>query len=129
MIQSFSAGFITFVVIDYLWISTFVKPLYLKHLKDVLLLENQTLGARLVPAIAFYIIFNLILFYLSVIKTSSFKEMLVTSCMLGVFSYGTYALTNFAIIEKWNLVITLSDIAWGAFISMVTASVAYYVYN
>ena len=66
MIRSYLAGFLTFLIIDTLWIQLFVKKTYLKYLQDILLINNNQLSARLLPAILFYILFYNCLFYLSV---------------------------------------------------------------
>ena len=97
---------------------------YLKYLQDILLINNNQLSARLLPAILFYILFYNCLFYLSVIKTNSFKEALISSTIIGLITYGTYSFTNMAVIKDWNWTLTLSDLMWGPILTVITTVVA-----
>ncbi len=124
MIRSYLAGFLTFLLVDTLWIQLFVKKTYLKYLHDILLINNNQLSARLLPAILFYILFYNCLFYLSVIKTNSFKEALISSVVIGFITYGTYSFTNMAVIKDWNWTLTLSDLMWGPVLTLITTAVA-----
>ena len=129
MFKSFILGFLTFLIVDTLWIRLFVKSIYLKHLKSILLLsQGGGLSARIFPAILFYFLFYMTLFYLSVIKSENFKDMIISSLLIGLVSYGTFALTNLAVIKDWNWTLTISDLLWGPVLAAITASVAYYFY-
>ena len=124
MIRSYFAGFLTFLLVDTLWIQFFVKETYLKYLQDILLINNNQLSARLLPAILFYILFYNCLFYLSVVKTNSFKEAMISSATIGLITYGTYSFTNMAVIKDWNWTLTLSDFMWGPVLTLITTAVA-----
>ena len=41
--------------------------------------------------------------------------------MFGLFAYGTYDLTNLAVVQDWPLRLTFVDLAWGTFASAVSA--------
>jgi uncharacterized membrane protein len=42
---------------------------------------------------------------------------------VGLLAYGTYDLTNLAVIEGYTLRIALIDLAWGTFLTAITAGV------
>ena len=49
---------------------------------------------------------------------------MVRGAVLGLVAYGTYDLTNMATLKQWSVKITLIDMAWGSFVTAVTASTA-----
>lgn len=48
---------------------------------------------------------------------------------LGLVAYGTYDLTNYALLKAWPLAMTIADMAWGAAIQGFTAVVATMINN
>ncbi len=47
----------------------------------------------------------------------------------GLVAYGTYDLTNYALLRDWPLAMTVADMAWGAAIQGFTALVATLISN
>jgi uncharacterized membrane protein len=47
-----------------------------------------------------------------------------SGALLGLVAYGTYDLTNQATLKDWPWVVTLTDLAWGAFVTGAAAWVA-----
>ena len=45
--------------------------------------------------------------------------------LLGLVAYGTYNLSNLATLRNWPWELTVIDMAWGTFLSSVTASAGY----
>ena len=128
MLQSYLVGWLTFLVLDTLWIRLLVSSLYLEHVPNILSLGSSgQIKANLLPAVVFYLIYYHCLFYLSVYKASSLSESLVTGAVLGLMAYGTYVFTNHAIMKEWSWLISLSDLAWGIVLSTTIAFAAYRV--
>jgi len=48
---------------------------------------------------------------------------------LGLVAYGTYDLTNYALLKGWTLAMTVVDIAWGTVIQAITALAATLISN
>jgi uncharacterized membrane protein len=46
--------------------------------------------------------------------------------LLGLVCYATYDLTNQATLRDWSVRITVADMAWGAALTAVAATVAYF---
>ena len=55
------------------------------------------------------------LLVLAVKPSESFAQALGLGATAGLFAYGTFALTNQAILANWPWTLTLADMAWGTF--------------
>ena len=114
---------ITFGAIDFVWLSYAVDALYKPMFGDLLLQE-----IRWAPAIAFYALFVFGIVYFAVrpaLKSQSLSTASVNGLLYGAVCYGTYDLTNFATLTFWTLHVTIIDLAYGAAISCVCATLAY----
>jgi len=110
---------VVFGVIDALWLTTMGASLYRATLGDVL-----APAVRLGPAIAFYLLFPIGILVFAVapaLRSGSVAEAAAYGALLGLVTYGTYDLTNFATLRNWTLKITVIDLAYGA---AVVAAVA-----
>ena len=126
MITAFIFGFLFFIFLDSLWIYTFAKNLYLLNAFEILRMDalQQHLEVNPAPAFLFYVIYFPVLFYLAVLSDVNVKEATTRGGLVGLASYGTYALTNHAIMKQWSWALTIADISWGIFLS---GSVAFLV--
>jgi uncharacterized membrane protein len=110
---------VLFGVIDALWLTTMGASLYRATLGDVL-----APAVRLGPAIAFYLLFPIGIVVFAVtpaLRSNSAAEAAVYGAILGLVTYGTYDLTNFATLRNWTLKITVIDLAYGAVVVAVVA--------
>jgi len=41
---------------------------------------------------------------------------------LGALAYGTYAFTNYALLERWTFTFAAADLGWGIVLTGVTAA-------
>jgi uncharacterized membrane protein len=101
-----------FAAIDITWLMTMGGKLYKQTLGDILLPQ-----VFFPPAVAFYLLYPVGVIIFSVapaLKTGSLTTALTYGALFGLFTYGTYELTNFATLRNWTLQITLIDIAYGA---------------
>ena len=114
------ATIISFLVIDGVWIYFVANPLYKKHLPESFLANP----VRIVYALAFYLLFSFVLWFLFIRKaTETNTELLLNVFIFGLTSYATYSLTNMAIIREWNLNVTIPDLLWGGVISVLVTAV------
>jgi uncharacterized membrane protein len=82
---------------------------------------------NLTAAAAFYMLYaaGLVLFaVVPGLKAGSVTQGMTFGAALGLVAYGTYDLTNLAVLNGYSLRITLIDIAWGTVMSGVTAAFA-----
>ena len=110
---------VTFLAIDAVWLGLIAKDMYRRELGH-LLAPNVRWGA----AIAFYVIYIAGLLILVVLPHQSSPVLTVAAlgAVFGLVAYATYDLTNLATLTRWPLSVTLADLAWGAFVTAVTAA-------
>ncbi|MBY0109590.1 MAG: DUF2177 family protein [Candidatus Babeliaceae bacterium] len=115
-----------FIALDCLWIFFFMKDMYQEKLGVVSnmgsagILDLKTLAAIAVWAL---IVKGIILFVLP--RThGSYWYALVKGGIYGLIVYGTYELTNYAVLPNWPTEIIGYDIAWGIFICAIITAFA-----
>ncbi|HWK96865.1 MAG TPA: DUF2177 family protein [Pseudolabrys sp.] len=112
-----------FVVLDGIWLSQMGQALYKPVLGDILA-EN----VRIAPAVVFYLIYPLGIAVFAVVpalRTNSLQYALIYGALFGLFAYATYDLTNHATLRNWSSTITLIDLAWGTFVTGLSATLAF----
>jgi uncharacterized membrane protein len=109
---------VTFLAIDAVWLGLIAKDMYRRELGH-LLAPNVRWGAALV----FYVIYIAGLLVRVVLPHLRSPLLVVAAlgALFGLVAYATYDLTNLATLTRWPLSVTLADLAWGAFVTGVTA--------
>jgi uncharacterized membrane protein len=83
------------------------------------------------PAVMFYLIyaFGLVYFVISpaVQSGQSYLQTFLIGSLLGLLAYAAYDLTNHATLRDWPLIVTIVDMAWGAFLSGITSVIVVYI--
>ena len=118
---SYALALVIFAAIDIAWLMTIGGKLYRQTLGDILLTD-----LRLAPAAAFYLMYpaGLVIFAVApALKSGSIATALLYGGLFGLFTYGTYELTNYATIRNWTLQITLIDIVYGVIASALAAAI------
>ncbi len=122
-IQKYIITLTVFFFIDLVWIQYVANRLYNEYVADILI-DNP----RPLPAILFYLIHSFVLVYINAqIPTSSIFKKFTVAFLIGLTSYATYNLTNYAIIEAWHVNLLLPDILWGGILSGVSVVAAEYL--
>jgi uncharacterized membrane protein len=122
---SYIATALVFLAADAVWLTVAGAALYRPMLGD-LVLERF----RLVPAVAFYLIYiSGIVFFASssAIASGRWLTALVNGALFGFFAYATYDLTNQATLKAWPLTITIVDLCWGTVLTGVAAALGYII--
>jgi uncharacterized membrane protein len=112
---TYVATLVIFAAIDAVWLGLVSASMYRQTLGDILL-DKFRVG----PALAFYFLNIVGLMVFAVPSTpmpKSWRHALIFGALYGVFTYATYDLTSYATLRAWTLRLTLTDIAWGAFVS------------
>jgi uncharacterized membrane protein len=107
---------VIFICLDMVWISQVAQSMYRSALGPILTPEP-----RWVPALAFYLIYILGLWFLAIRSSSKAKEAALRGAVLGLTAYGTYALTGMALFNGWTWSLTLFDCGWGIGLSALVA--------
>jgi len=102
---------IIFLFIDIIWLSFATKSFYRPNIGSLLLDKPIFWAAAL-----FYIIY-IIGIGIVVIQPSIEADSIIKSIYLGfvfgLVAYGTYNLTNMAILKDWSAKVTFVDMFWG----------------
>jgi uncharacterized membrane protein len=111
---------VVFFLIDILWLGVIAKNLYHKEIGH--LMADQF---KLIPAIAFYLIYIAGLVFFAILPGAhSVKSALLYGAFFGFVAYATYDLTNLATLRGWPLKIVIYDLLWGTFISAATSAIS-----
>jgi uncharacterized membrane protein len=110
-IKLWLAAAVIFLAVDMVWLTWLGKPFYVAEI-GTMLREKPLLPA----AIAFYAVYITCLLILVVVpafKAGSVSQALLYGAVFGLAAYGTYDLTNLAVLKGFTTRIALIDLAWG----------------
>jgi uncharacterized membrane protein len=113
------------LVFDAIWIGLFMAGLYQSEIPGMLKEE-----ANLVAALVFYVGYPLGAYWLAVrpaVGEGSLQSALINGAVLGAVAYGTFAVTNLAVLNNWTVTLTVVDTIWGACVTGATAAIGYLV--
>jgi uncharacterized membrane protein len=116
---------LAFCVQDAVWISVMSPALYRPALGGLLRPEPDWLAALL-----FYAVYLSALAHFAALPALRQKRMGVAwqhALWLAMAAYGTYDLTNQASIVGWPWYVTLSDLAWSAWVSCSSATLGVWI--
>lgn len=123
-VKAYFGALIFFLVLDLAWILLVVKPFYARQIGQ-LMRESPSMGA----AGAFYLFYIAGVVALAVqpaLAADSVRPALINGAILGAVAYGTYTVTNFAILQGWTTGLVWSDVLWGAFLTAASAAAGFY---
>lgn len=114
------------LILDGVWLGIMLKRFYPLHIGHLI-----ADSPKIVPAVVFYLIyaFGVYLFVVqpSVQNNSGYLHVLFMGLMFGFVTYATYDLTNHATLKNWPLIVTVVDMAWGAFLTGVVSICSVYL--
>lgn len=119
-IRTYGLILLVFLAVDAIWLAFIGGPLY-----------TATIGALLadqfyvVPAVIFYLLHIAGVMVLVLPLARQRGGLLAAAAygaMFGLCTYGTYDLTNHAVMKFWTWQLTLIDMAWGAFLTGLAAT-------
>jgi uncharacterized membrane protein len=113
------------VAVDFIWLSLTTSRLYAPVMGEMLAAKPD-----LVAAVAFYLLYaaGVTLFVgAPALKTGKWRDAALMGALFALFCYMTYDLTNQATLRNWALALTLADIAWGMFLTALSATTAFFV--
>ena len=113
------AAAVVFLIIDMVWLTSIGRGLYVAEMGP-LLREPVNLPA----AGAFYILYItglMIMVIWPAFQAQSVSQALLHGALLGLIAYGTYDLTNLAVMKGFTTRIAIIDMIWG---SVLTGAVS-----
>lgn len=124
MIKAYTATIVTFLVVDAIWIALVVHSYYETQIGSLL---RDT--PNFVAALVFYLAYAFAVVVFAVKPALSSRRLvdaLMLGALLGAIAYGTFTITNYAVLKDWTMGLVISDIAWGTFLTAVVAASGYF---
>ncbi|MDD9304435.1 MAG: DUF2177 family protein [Desulfobacter sp.] len=121
-IKIYTVALVAFLVIDLFWITLFANHFYRNRLGYIL-----SDSPNLIAALIFYLMFIAGLAYFAVlpgVNSKGFLSGIFKSALYGLITYGTYDLTNLALIQHWPLSVTIMDMIWGVTVSVMVGTIS-----
>jgi uncharacterized membrane protein len=93
-----------------------------KYFKDQIFnVQKEPIKMNIWGAIICYTFLVLGVYYFIIRR----KETLLNAFLLGLFVYGVYEYTSYALLKNWKFQTTLMDTFWGGLLFMLTAAIVY----
>lgn len=124
MIKAYIATIVTFLVVDAIWIALFVRSYYESQVGSLM---RET--PNVVAALVFYLAYAFAVVVFAVrpaLASERIVDALMLGALLGAVAYGTFTITNYAVLKDWTPGLVISDIAWGTFLTAVVAASGYF---
>lgn len=115
------AAAVLFLVIDMVWLLWLGRSFYVSEIGD-LLRQPPNFGA----AGAFYVLYVTGLMVMVVwpaVQGGSVGQAVLQGAVLGLVAYGTYDLTNLAVMKGFTTRIAVIDMAWGTALTGAVAGI------
>jgi uncharacterized membrane protein len=119
-IVAYAATAIVLFGLDFIWLSRMFG--FYQSQMGGLLLDKPRLGYA-AAFYAVYVIGVVVLVVLPSASTGSWVNALLGGALLGLVAYGTYDMTNMAVLKGYQLPVALVDMAWGTVVTAVSATV------
>src|SRR5450432_3357345 len=107
-LAAFVAAAVTMLALDLTWLGVLAGPFYASQLGALKRPE-----AYAPAAIAFYVFYVAAVTELAVARAASHADAAQRGAVLGLLAYGTYELTNWAVLRDWPAALVPVDIVWG----------------
>jgi uncharacterized membrane protein len=108
----------TTAVLDLLWLGVLAASLYKRELGHLMAPRVNWAAAAV-----FYLLYGLGVAYFTEAPTRLAAAQ--RGALLGLLVYGTYDLTNLAVLRGWTPLISAVDVAWGVFLTASAAAAAH----
>lgn len=126
-LASYIVVLVVFTAIDLVWIKMIMRPIFERNIGSMML-PDPHIGA----ALAFFVLYQAGLIYFAVlpaVELGSWTLATLHGALLGMIAYGTYEMTNLSTLKGWTLQMAIVDVAWGATLSALAATIGYFVWT
>ena len=114
-----------FLIIDVIWLSFATKSFYRPLIGD-LLTDKPVLWAAALFYILYIIGVSLVVIQPCIYDDSVIKSLYI-GFIFGLVAYGTYNLTNMAVLKGWSPTVVFVDMFWGGFLTAFSAGSGIYI--
>ena len=123
-IKLYAVAFVSFLVIDLLWLGVVARSFYRAELGHLMRAD-----VNWVAAFAFYLLFVVGIVVLVVwpaIERESLGRALLLGALFGLVTYAAYDLTNLATLEGFPLRMVVVDLIWGMVLCTAVSGITYW---
>ena len=112
-----------FLAADFIWLGFIARSFYRDNLEGMLLEKPLMDVAGLFYGL--YVVGIVIFGVMAGLRDESWRSAAIYGALFGLFAYATYDLTNLATLKNWPMIVSVVDIAWGAFVTALAATGGY----
>ncbi len=123
MILTYVVSLLIFLAADALWLGFIARDFFVAQMGPLLRDDPNFVVAAL-----FYLLFVAGIVYFAVVpglRESSLMLAVLNGAFLGLLAYGTYDITNLAVLKGYPAILAIVDMSWGTFVSGLTAGAGY----
>ena len=116
---------VIFLIVDVIWLSFATKSFY-RPLIGNLLTDRPVMWA----AVLFYLLYVFGMAFVVIqpcVESASLFKTIYIGFIFGLVAYGTYNLTNMAVLKGWSPTVTFVDMFWGGSLTALSASTGLYI--
>jgi uncharacterized membrane protein len=124
-VVAYATGLATLFFVDMVWLGIVARSFYREQIGP-LMLDQINVPA----AVLFYALYlsGVVIFAVApALHANSWPTAIILGALFGFFCYATYDMANLATLRDWPLAMVVVDIAWGTFLTAVSATAAYLV--
>lgn len=116
------AAAVLFLAIDMVWLLWLGRSIYVTEIGEILRQPPNMAAAGAFYAL--YITGLMIMVIWPAVQAQSVVHGMLYGVLLGLVAYGTYDLTNLAVMKGFTTKIAIIDMLWGAFLTGVVSTLA-----
>lgn len=118
-----SAVIFVILILDFIWLGFVGKGFYIDEIGQLMKAKPSLLSAAFVYVL---LVCGIVIFALPRAENNHLNA-LYYGAIFGFVCYGIYDFTNYAIIDKWTLKISIIDLLWGTFLCSMASFAASFV--
>lgn len=126
IISSF-AGFISFIILDYIWLAKVAKNFYLTSLAGHTNIKDGSLVPYLPAVPLVYIVAILGIWVFVISKAHSITDAFMYGALMGFVMYAFYDFTNLATLKDYPCSLTIVDTLWGTLLVASVSAIIFFV--
>ena len=114
---------LAFFPLDMIWLGWLARGFYKKHMGHWMAEQTDWVTAAI-----FYLLFLSGLVYFVVLPSmdGTSMDVLLRGAFFGLITYGTYELTNRAVMANWPYTLVIVDILWGVVLCATVSWISWY---
>lgn len=113
---------ITFIILDIIWFSISVKPIYEPTIQNI---QKEPLQMKLLGGLFAWLLLAVGVYVFVLPLSQNINDAMKYGALYGLIVYGIYNGTNYAILNNYDMKVSVADLTWGITVSAITSAIAY----